>query len=88
MPQTILRPPMTQMQIDAVEHALRRLTDVSPAGWDAIPADLHPYFAKYMDRDVWTGQSDLQSLREAALLILRDAITQSGEFASDEPPEY
>lgn len=88
MPQTILRPHMTRMQIDVVEHALRCLREVSVCGWDAIPQELHPYFAKYMDRDVWTGQSDLQSLREAALLILRDAITQSGEFASDEPPEY
>jgi hypothetical protein len=79
---------MTQMQIDVVEHALRRLTEGAPSGWDSIPAELHPYFAKYMDRDVWTHQCDLKSLREAALLIIRDAITQSGEFASDEPPEY
>jgi hypothetical protein len=88
MPETLLRARMTQIQIEVVEHALRRLTEVSPSGWDAIPTELHPYFAKYMDRDVWTGQSDLKSLREAALLIIRDAITQSGEFASDAPPEY
>jgi len=79
---------MTQTQIDVVEHALRCFRDVSICGWDAIPKELQSYFAKYMDRDVWTGQSDLQSLREAALLILRDAITRSGEFATDEPPEY
>jgi len=88
MPETVLRARMTQMQLDVVEHALRCLTDVSACGWDSIPAELHPYFAKYMDRDVWTGQSDLKSLREAALLIIRDAITQSGEFVSDAPPEY
>jgi len=86
MPETLLRARMTPVQIEVVEHALRRLTEGSPSGWDAIPAELHPYFAKYMDRDVWTGQSDLKSLREAALLIIRDAITQSGEFAGDAPP--
>jgi hypothetical protein len=88
MPETIHPRRMTQMQIDLVEHALRRVTEISPSGWDSIPLDLHPYFTKYMDRDAWTGQSDLLSLREAALMIVRDAITQSGEFASDAPPEY
>jgi hypothetical protein len=34
-----------------------------------------------MCRDVWTGQSDLLTLREAALMIVRDAITRTGEFA-------
>ena len=47
--------------------------------------DLHPSFAKYMCRDVWTGQSDLQSLREAALMIVRDAIMRTGEFGNEEP---
>jgi hypothetical protein len=88
MAQAVLRPHMSKMRIDVVEHALRCLTDVSACGWESIPTELHPYFAKYMDRDVWTGQSDLKSLQEAALLIIRDAITQSGEFASDSPPEY
>ncbi|HEY7335246.1 MAG TPA: hypothetical protein VH639_10200 [Bryobacteraceae bacterium] len=79
---------LTQLQIDLLEHALRRITEISPSGWDSIPVDLHPYFMKYMDRDAWTGQSDLLTLREAALLIVRDAITQSGEFERYEPPEY
>jgi len=40
---------------------------------------------KYMCKDVWTGRSDPYTLREAALMVIRDAITRSGEFADDEP---
>jgi hypothetical protein len=47
--------------------------------------DLHPSFAKYMCRDVWTGHSDLLTLREAALMIVRDAIMRTGEFGDEEP---
>ena len=75
---------MTQRQIELVEHALRQVTRISRPGWGAIPVDLHPFFEKYMCRDVWTGESDLLTLREAALMIVRDAITRSGEFAGDE----
>jgi len=37
-----------------------------------------------MNKDVWTGEPDPLTLSEAALLILRDAITRTGEFADDE----
>jgi hypothetical protein len=75
---------MSQHQISLVEHALRQVSKIEQAGWDAIPRDLHPSFAKYMCRDVWTGQSDLLTLREAALMIVRDAITRTGEFGDEE----
>lgn len=57
-------------------------------GWDAIPPDLRVSFAKYMGEEVWTHLPDLLSLREAALMIIRDAIARTGEFspeAADEP---
>jgi hypothetical protein len=72
---------MRPQQILLVEHALRQLSRVEQTGWDAIPEDLHPAFARYMNRDVWTGECDLLTLREAALMIVRDAITRTGEFA-------
>ena len=75
---------MTQHQISLVEYALRHICRIEQSGWDGIPLDLHPSFAKYMCRDVWTGQSDLLSLREAALMIVRDAITRTGEFGDQE----
>jgi hypothetical protein len=74
----------TQGQIELLEHALRQLTGISRSGWHDIPQHLHPAFAKYMSKDVWTGESDPLSLSEAALMIVRDAITRSGEFADDE----
>jgi hypothetical protein len=74
---------MTQSQVELVEHALREVTRIAPPSWGEIPMRLHPAFARYMDRDVWTGGPDLLTLREAALLILRDAITRSGEFAEN-----
>jgi hypothetical protein len=37
-----------------------------------------------MCRDVWTGHSDLLTLREASLMIVRDAITRTGEFGDEE----
>ena len=72
---------MRPHQILLVEHALRQLSRVEQTGWDAIPEQLHSSFARYMNRDVWTGECDLMTLREAALLIVRDAITRTGEFA-------
>jgi hypothetical protein len=36
-----------------------------------------------MCRDAWTGLSDVLALREAALLIIRDAITRTGEFCDE-----
>ncbi len=75
---------MTQHQISLVEHALRQISKIEQAGWDGIPIDLHASFARYMCRDVWTGHSDLLTLREAALMIVRDAITHTGEFGDEE----
>lgn len=74
----------TPSQVELVEYALRQLTGVSQSGWHDIPQNLHPAFARYMNRDVWTGESDPLTLSEAALLIVRDAITRTGEFADDE----
>ena len=75
---------MTPRQISLVEYALRQVSKIDQGDWDAIPLDLHPSFVKYMCRDVWTGQSDLLTLREAALMIIRDAITHTGEFGEEE----
>ena len=74
---------MTQHQVLLVEHALRQVSKIDQSGWEGIPADLHASFGRYMCRDVWTGQSDVLTLRNAALLILRDAITRSGEFRNE-----
>jgi hypothetical protein len=74
---------MTRSQVELVERALREVTRIDPPSWDEIPVRLHPYFARYMSHDCWTGGPDLSTLRDAALLILRDAITRSGEFADD-----
>jgi len=73
-----------QKHIELVEHALRQVTGISRSGWQDIPEYLHPFFARYMNNDVWTDKSDLLTLSEAALMILRDAITRTGEFADAE----
>ena len=73
----------TQSHIDLVEHALRQLTGISRSGWHDIPEYLHPSFERYMRRDVWTHRSDPLTLLEAALMIVRDAIMRTGEFADD-----
>ena len=75
---------MTQHQISLVECALRQIARIEQVSWGAIPLDLHLSFAKYMCRDAWTGQPDLLTLREAALMIIRDAITRTGEFGDEE----
>lgn len=75
---------VTQSRLELLEHALRQLTGISRSGWHDIPQHLHPAFAKYMSKDVWTGQSDPLTLSEAALMIVRDAIARTGEFADDE----
>lgn len=79
--QALLRRGMTQDQIELVEHALRKVTRISPPNWYEVPEHLRFVFARYMERDVWTGQPDLQTFPEAALIILRNAITRTGEFA-------
>ena len=50
-------------------------------GWSELPLDLRISFAKYMGSDAWTGLPDLLTMREAALLIVRDAIARTGEFS-------
>ena len=74
---------LTAFQIVLVEHALRQITKIPPLGWTAIPTHLQACFVKYMSRDVWSGQPDLATLSDAALMIVRDAITRRGEFAAD-----
>jgi hypothetical protein len=74
----------TQGKIELLEHALRQLTGISRSGWPDIPQRLHPAFARYMSKDVWTGEFDPQTLSEASLMIVRDAIMRTGEFADDE----
>jgi hypothetical protein len=75
---------MTQRQIELLEDALRVLAKFSQNGWEGVPAQLQPSFARYMSRDCWTGQCDLFDLRQAALMIIRDAIARTGQFADDE----
>ena len=84
MLQTIPLRSATEKQVELVEHALRQLTRISRSAWPEIPQYLHPAFARYMSKDVWTDRSDLLTLSEAALMIVRDAITRTGEFADDE----
>ncbi len=74
----------TPSRIDLLEHALRQITGISRSGWADIPDYLHPSFARYMAKDAWTNEYDPFTLREAALLIVRDAIAKTGEFAEDE----
>jgi hypothetical protein len=74
---------MSQHQIQLLEHALRQVSEIDQASWDEIPADLHPSFAKYMSEEVWTGLPDLLTLKEAALMIIRDAIARTGEFGDE-----
>jgi hypothetical protein len=80
-----VRPTSTsQSRAVLLEHALRQLTGISRSGWHDIPQHLHPAFAKYMSKDVWTGESDPLTLSEASLMIVRDAIMRAGDFAADE----
>ena len=73
----------TSLQMQLVEQALRQLVGCPRTGWDSIPIELRPFFETYMGREVWAGVLDLSTLRTAALLLLRDAITRSGFFAED-----
>jgi hypothetical protein len=75
---------LSQHQLSLLDHALRELSRIEPVGWGEIPMDLHISFANYMEREPWTGLPDLTTLREAALMIIRDAITHAGEFADDD----
>jgi hypothetical protein len=71
---------MSQQQISLLHHALRLAFKVDQARWSEIPLDARISLAKYMGEDVWTHLPDLLALREAALLIIRDAIARTGEF--------
>jgi hypothetical protein len=73
----------TEKQIELLEQALRQLTRISRSAWPEIPQYLHPAFARYMSKDAWTGEPDMLTLSEAALLIVRDAIMGIGEFRDD-----
>jgi hypothetical protein len=84
MLQTVRPTSTIQARIELLEHALRQLTGISKSGWHDIPQHLHPAFAKYMSKDVWTGESDPLTLSEASLMIVRDAITRTGVFADDD----
>jgi hypothetical protein len=75
---------LSQHQILLLEHALRQVSEIDQASWDGIPEDLHPSFARYMGEEAWTGLPDLLTLREAALMIIRDAIARTGEFGDEE----
>ena len=74
----------TQSQVELLEIALRQVTGMSRMDWPDIPIHLHRSFARYMAKDVWTGEPDPVTLSEAALRIVRDAIMRTGEFADDE----
>jgi hypothetical protein len=73
--------PSSESEIELVECALRQVTKIQRSGWDTIPAGLHSYFEEYMSKDVWTGECDPLTLPNAALLIVRDAITRTGTFS-------
>jgi hypothetical protein len=75
---------MSPHQVLLLEHALRQVSKIEPVGWHEIPSDLHPSFARYMCEEVWTGLPDLLTLREAALMIIRDAIARTGEFGDEQ----
>jgi hypothetical protein len=75
---------MSEHQISLIEQALRQLSKIAPVGWGEIPTDLHVSFSRYMCMDAWTGLPDLMTLREAALMIICDALTHRGEFTDDE----
>jgi hypothetical protein len=74
----------TQSKSELLEIALRQVTGISHTTWHDIPRHLHPSFEKYMDREVWTGGPDLFTLSEAALMLVRDAIMRTGDFAECE----
>jgi len=72
---------MSQHQIALLERALFIVSKIGPGGWDEIPIELRISFARYMGSEVWTHLPDLLTLREAALMIVRDAIARTGEFS-------
>jgi hypothetical protein len=83
MAHTVFPKRMSVHQLLLLEHALRQVSKIQPASWDEMPVDLHPSFAHYMSKDVWTGCPDLLTLRVAGLMIIRDAIARTGEFSEE-----
>ena len=78
---TVQSKSVSQHQIALLERALRIVTRTDHGGWSEMPLELRISFAKYMESDVWTHLPDILTLREAALLIVRDAIARTGEFS-------
>jgi len=74
---------MSQHQTALLERALLVLANMDEGGWREMPHDLRLSFAKYMHADVWTRLPDVLSLRESAVLVVRDAIARSGEFSPE-----
>jgi hypothetical protein len=74
---------LSQQQTSLLYHALRVLFKIDQARWSEIPLEARISLAKYMGEDVWTHLPDLLALREAALMIVRDAIARTGEFGED-----
>ncbi len=85
MAQSIYSNRTSKHQFSLLDQALHQLSRIDPPCWDDMPTDLQTSFARYMGVDAWTGRPDLLTLREAALMIIRDAISRTGEF-SDEIP--
>jgi hypothetical protein len=77
---------MNSTQTELVETALHQLAKMDPCGWHEVPELQRPFFAEYMDREVWTGGVDLFTLRDAALMLIRDAIARKGAFAVQPAP--
>ena len=74
---------MSQEQISLLYHALRLAFKMDQARWSEIPLEARISLAKYMGEDVWTHLPDVLALREAAVMIVRDAIARIGEFGED-----
>lgn len=74
---------MSPHQVSLLERALFVLAKMDERGWQEMPLDLRMSFAKHMDVEVWTHLPDLLSLREAALIIVRNAIARTDEFSPE-----
>ncbi len=85
MSETMQPRTFTPSQTELLEHALRLVTGICPLTWQEIPRHLRHAFAKHMNKDLWTGEADLLCLSEAAMMVIRDAIAHTGEFAEEEP---
>ena len=84
MPETMHPTTFTPGQTELLEHALRLVTGICPLTWQEIPSHLRNSFAKHMNKDLWTGEADVLSLSEAAMMLIRDAIARTGEFSIGE----